>query len=114
MKKFRLLRTEQCEKCPWKKTTNPLDIPNYDEKLHLSLKKTISEGHLVKGKINIMSCHESSEESHKQEHCIGWLYHQIGRGNNIALRLRMMYCENAQEIKIHGEQHESFEDTIPS
>jgi hypothetical protein len=38
---------------------------------------------------------------------------QVGSGNNIAMRLQLMSCENANEIKLAGEQHERFEDTLP-
>ena len=34
MKPWKLKRTRQCEKCPWRKATNPHDIPNgYTEEL---------------------------------------------------------------------------------
>lgn len=46
-------------------------------------------------------------------YCIGWLYNQLGRGNNIALRLKMMHCENIGDMKIIGEQHQTFEQTLP-
>ena len=55
-----------------------------------------------------MACHETHDA-----HCIGWLMHQINQGNNIGLRLHMMKCENAGDIKLIGEQHETFEDTLP-
>jgi hypothetical protein len=45
---------------------------------------------------------------------IGWLVNQLGTGNNIALRLDMSSCQNADKIKTIGEQHERFEDTLPS
>ena len=51
-----------------------------------------------------MACHDA--------HCIGWLVNQVGPGNNIALRIRMMNCENAKEIKLRGGQHQRFEDTL--
>jgi len=46
-------------------------------------------------------------------HCVGWLMNQLGPGNNIGLRMRMMSCENAKKIRLRGEQHETFEDTLP-
>lgn len=49
-----------------------------------------------------------------QESNIGWLVNQLADGNNIPLRLEMSSCENADKIKLVGEQHERFEDTIPS
>lgn len=56
-----------------------------------------------------MACHETHES-----HCIGWLVNQLGPGNNIPMRLAMMSCENAKDLEVFGEQHETFEDTLPS
>jgi len=50
---------------------------------------------------------------HRRRNCIGWLAHQAGPGNNIALRLRLRTCENALRIQTVGGQHETFEDTLP-
>ena len=58
---------------------------------------------------HVMACHETHDA-----HCIGWLAHQCGPGNNIAMRMRMMSCENADQVKLIGDQHETFEDTLPS
>lgn len=58
-----------------------------------------------------MACHYS--EPAEEQHCIGWLYNQIGVGNNIALRMKMSNCENYSEVEVYGEQHERFEDTLP-
>lgn len=111
MEKFTLSRTNQCNKCPWKVTTNPFDIPNgYDVAKHQNLACTIaSEGNLAPNKA--MACHESKEG--QEDYCIGWLHNQLGRGNNIPLRIKMIRCTNAADIRIHGEQHLTFEDTLP-
>jgi hypothetical protein len=112
MKKFKLERTKQCKKCPWRKSTNPHDIPNgYCEVKHQNLEKTIAKpGEFNLTKINAMACHESNEQP---QYCIGWLHNQLGVGNNIGLRIKMIHCENAKDIKIFGEQHSTFEDTLP-
>lgn len=111
--KFALKRTVQCAKCPWKVTTNPHDIPNnYSAEKHAKLASTISDGTIsgiFSDHIRIMACHEEHTS-----HCIGWLMNQMGPGNNIALRLRMRGCENLREVRLIGEQHERFEDTLPS
>ena len=49
----------------------------------------------------------------QEAHCIGWLNNQLGVGNNIVLRLQMGSCENARAIRLRGEQHETFEETLP-
>ena len=58
-----------------------------------------------------MACHEHA--SGDEVHCIGWLVNQLGPGNNIPLRLRMMSCENAGFVKTDGPQHRTFADTLP-
>ena len=111
---WKLKRVRQCSKCPWKVSTDPHEIPNgYSEDLHESLSCTIAEP----GALNIhgakwMSCHEHPQGD--EAHCIGWLVNQLGPGNNIALRIAMMSCENAKHIELDGDQHETFEDTLPS
>ena len=59
-----------------------------------------------------MACHESPPG--RETHCIGWLVHQLGVGNDLALRLKMLDCENVGELQTIGEQHERFEGTLPS
>lgn len=111
--KFKLKRTKQCAKCPWKVSTNPHDIPDgYCELKHKNLKKTIAkEGEINLGAMNVMACHHS--DGNDQMYCVGWLNHQLGVGNNIGLRIKMMSCENIRDIKTYGEQHETFENTLP-
>lgn len=111
---WKLKRVRQCAKCPWKVSTNPHDIPNgYSEQLHAALACTIAEPGAYRGSsMTAMACHES--EPGEEAHCIGWLVHQIGPENNIALRIKMMSCENAKHIQLDGEQHETFEDTLPA
>lgn len=116
MSKFKLKRTKQCAKCPFKVSTNPHDIPDgYDVEKHRNLSCTISDKNnplvsLSKG-LNAMACHHS--ETGNEDYCIGWLNNQLGVGNNIALRLKMMNCENIGEIKVYGKQHEEFSQTLP-
>jgi hypothetical protein len=111
---MKLKRTKQCAKCPWKVSTNPHDIPDgYCEVKHANLADTIAkEGQINLGTLRIMACHHS--EQGNEQHCIGWLHNQLGVGNNIGLRLRMINCENIREMKVYGEQHQRFEDTLPN
>lgn len=116
-KPITLKRTEQCEKCPWKVTTDPHEIPRgYDPEKHANLKRTIAgeDGmgsimdYLNKKPLRQMACHEEHDTP-----CLGWLMHQLGRGNNIHLRIAYHDCTNLGDVKLVGEQHESFEDTLP-
>lgn len=110
---MKLLRTIQCKKCPWKVSTNPFDIPDgYDVEKHKSLACTIANPGDIRGSGNkVMACHHSYEG--REQHCVGWIYNQLGPGNNIALRIQMMRCENIKDLKVIGRQHERFEDTLP-
>lgn len=109
-KTWKLKRTKQCAKCPWRVDVDPHDIPNgYCEQKHAALESTIAKDPISSlSQHTAMACHETHDT-----HCVGWLMHQLGPGNNIGLRLRMMNCENASKIKLVGEQHETFEDTLP-
>lgn len=112
MSGWKLKRVRQCEQCPWKVSTDPHDIPNgYSEDLHRNLACTIAEPGSLRAAGSAMSCHEhpASDEAH----CVGWLINQLGPGNNIALRLRVMSCENMAAVKLDGPQHSCFEDTLP-
>lgn len=113
MEKFSLIRTVQCAKCPWKKSTDPTTIPDgYCETKHANLSSTIATpGEINLGPMNAMACNHSNGDD--QMYCVGWLNHQLGRGNNIGLRLKMLHCENIKDLKIVGKQHEKFEDTLP-
>lgn len=108
---WKLKRTAQCAKCPWLVSTDPTEIPNgYCEDKHRALESTIAKPGDLAGAFDVlhaMACHESDA------HCVGWLVNQIGPGNNIGMRIRMMGCENAGSIRLRGEQHETFEDTLP-
>lgn len=108
---WNLKRTAQCNKCPWRKDVDPNEIPNgYTKEKHCNLELTIAkEGELnLTGNMHVMACHETHDA-----HCIGWVHNQINQGNNIGLRMQILLCENAHKIRLKGEQHYLFEDTIP-
>ena len=109
-------KRRQCEKCPWKVSTDPYDIPNgYCPSKHASLDSTIAEPaslhSLGGGGLRMMACHETIEG--KELPCVGWLAHQLGPGNNIALRMAAMTGQIDTSFELDGEQHERFEDTLP-
>jgi hypothetical protein len=109
----KLKRTKQCAKCPWRKDVDPNYIPNgYCPTKHAALDKTIAKegdlSFLADGAMNVMACHETHDS-----HCLGWLMNQLGPGNNIGLRIAMMGCENIHKVKLVGEQHRTFRETLP-
>lgn len=110
---WKLKRTAQCAKCPWLQNVDPRDIPNgYCEAKHKGLASTIAKpGDIstIGQPLHAMACHETHDS-----HCVGWLHNQLGNGNNIALRLQMINCENAGAVRLRGPQHACFEDTLPT
>lgn len=102
---------KQCKKCPWRVDVDPHDIPDgYCETKHAALEKTIAREIDLSGNVNIMACHESPVGG--ETPCAGWLHNQIGVGNNIGARIWAMKNLTAP-IKLVGEQHKYFEDTLP-
>ena len=112
MPEWKLKRTAQCAKCPWRKDVDPRKIPNgYSEDQHCALDRTIARpGDIsgIAGPLVVMACHEA-----EAAHCVGWLVNQLGVGNNISLRLQMRDCSNVDRIRIVGPQHRTFRDTLP-
>lgn len=104
----------QCQKCPWKVSTNPHEIPNgYCAVKHAGLKGTIAEPteYNLSGGVRVMACHDSPVDQPMP--CVGWLHHQLGVGNNIGLRLACMAKKIDGNVQTVGEQHKTFEDTLP-
>lgn len=110
---WKLKRTAQCEKCPWRVGVNPHEIPDgYSVEKHEALASTIAEpGSLsdIGKQLRVMACHETGDV-----HCVGWLHNQLGVGNNLPLRLLVMNCQNIHKLRLRGEQHACFEDTLPT
>ena len=104
----------QCATCPWKVETVPdKDIPNgYRVEMHKALRSTIQSGiDSLRGSCQrVMACHYSKPG--EEFACAGWLYNQLGVGNNIAVRLAVA-IGRMPVPEIDGDQHESFEDTLP-
>lgn len=44
--------------------------------------------------LRVMTCHETEDA-----HCLSWLHYQLGRGNNIALRLRMAVQDDGRDMQ---------------
>lgn len=105
-------RRVQCKACPWRKDVVPdRDIPGgYEARKHKALRETIARpGNLrgmFGGEMKLMACHESNPGA--EIVCVGWL----GPGSNIALRMRAIQGD-FPEFELRGEQHETFEDTLP-
>lgn len=108
------VQKRQCEKCPWKVTTDPTEIPNgYSEARHRGLADTIADpGRIGVGVLRAMACHESPAGDERA--CAGWVMHQLGPGNNLSLRMQALAGQlDLEDVELVGEQHERFEDTLP-
>lgn len=107
---------KQCKKCPWRKDVDPRDIPNgYCEVKHANLRNTIAKPGDIRGigsDLRMMACHESNSRGGEIP-CVGWLANQLGPGNNIPLRIAAMHGRVNAKFELVGEQHETFEDTLP-
>lgn len=104
---------KQCKSCPWHVDCDPdVDIPNYRRELHRGLKKTIRSGidTVFCSTQHMMACHYSKPDD--EFVCAGWLHNQIGSGNNLGVRLRVMRGD-LPVPEVDGPQHECFEDTLP-
>lgn len=108
-------RRRQCAKCPWKTTTDPREIPGgYSPDAHASLVDTIAQPASLRGALGplrIMACHETPVG--EELACVGWLANQLGRGNNIGLRLAAMSGAIDTNVETVGPQHEHFVATLP-
>lgn len=103
----------QCKSCPWRVDCVPeTDIPGYSVALHKTLKKTIAEpANFRADATQKMACHYTPEGA---EHaCAGWLHHQLGVGNNISLRMAVMFGQTPMPV-VDGLQHQTFEATLPA
>lgn len=102
---------KQCKACPWKKSVKPLeDIPGgYCVEKHANLRRTIATSPLQV--TSAMACHESEVGS--EVACVGWVANQLGPGTNIMLRLAAL-DGRFDHFETVGEQHEHFDDTIPT
>lgn len=111
--KWRLNRVHQCKLCPWKVGTDPTQIPDgYSLEKHIALgHSVIAEPGVINDPSGAMLCHKSPANGKKKQMCVGWIHNQRGPGNNLPLRMRLASCENANEIKVFGAQHQCFEDT---
>lgn len=107
---------KQCAKCPWKVSTNPYDIPNgYCPTKHAALSSTITEPSSLRGilggTLRMMACHETLNRA--ESPCVGWLAHQLGPGNNLALRMAVMSKQVDADFELDGDQHPNLQATLP-
>lgn len=110
----KLETVKQCRSCPWRVDCEPdKDIPGYDVELAKKLANTCKSGLEslpMNGMQRVMACHYSKPG--EEFACAGWLHNGLGAGNNIGVRLGVM-CGRFPAPEIDGEQHETYEATLP-
>ena len=112
---WKLNQTKQCKTCPWRVDSKVKNIPNYCSQQHQDLEQTITDDRdiiqqVFDSQLKIMACHHSDDNN--SIYCVGWLYNQLGTGNNIRLRIKFMSCANINELEVIGKQVKSFKDTF--
>ncbi len=99
-------RQKQCKTCPWKQSVVPSrDVPRYNRAQHEKLAHDMQQG----GHQRIMACHKTNEG--KERPCVGWLYNQLGPGNNIPLRLKVRGQKFTLDLDT-DDQHATFAESL--
>ncbi len=102
-------KQKQCKACPWKKSVvASRDVPHYSLAKHEETALNLRT-HGTFGTVRLMACHETQEG--KERPCVGWLYNQLGPGNNIALRLKVRGQKFTLDLDTE-DQHATFEDSL--
>jgi hypothetical protein len=106
---------KQCATCPFKKGTNPFDIPGgYSAEKHAALgESTIADPddpYKTVRRFRVMACHLTPIGDEKP--CIGWLHNQ-NEASNLGLRLAIHEGLISLDYELDGPQHATFEDTLP-
>ena len=102
----------QCKACPWKKSTVPgRDIPGgYSVEKHRALRNTIAEPGMISPRaLRVFTCHEA--QAGEERPCVGWVIHQLGPGNNIAVRMKAL-DGRVRDFRPVGPQHATFAATL--
>jgi hypothetical protein len=100
---------KQCKTCPWRVAVTPSrDVPDYDPGIYDRMRSTLRSGieTLSEKTRVIMECHNGKRGDNRA--CAGWLHHQLGIGNNLAVRLAVS-VGRLPVPKVVGEQHEDLE-----
>lgn len=107
----KLIRTKQCDSCPWKKGIMPEDITQgFDLEYYQGVREQFQASGLesIHKQHKQMACHMHPDSNPTP--CVGWLINQAGIGNNLFIRLQLMQVENSCDLQVDGEQHNSILD----
>ena len=101
---------KQCKTCPWRVDVKPArDVPSFDPGIYDRMKASLRSGveSMAEKTRIVMECHSGKRGS--KIPCAGWLHHQLGVGNNFAVRLSVI-SGRLPAPKIAGEQHIDLDD----
>jgi hypothetical protein len=99
----------QCKTCPWRVDVVPSrDVPNYDPGIYDRMRASLRTGidSIRETTRMVMECHNGKKGANRA--CAGWLHHQIGVGNNLGVRMRVI-TGHLPVPKVVGEQHEDLD-----
>lgn len=100
----------QCRLCPWKKSTRG-QIPNgFARDVHDLIRSMSTPMAALHQTELMMQCHETSDAEPLP--CVGWMVHQLGPGNDLVLRMKMIAGHYDGDLRTVGPQHERFEDIL--
>lgn len=94
---------KQCKTCPWKASVVPSrDVPDYGPGIYDRMRSSSRSGieSMREATRIVMECHVGKRRNRP---CAGWLYYQIGDGNNLAMRLAVM-VGRLPNPQVSGEQ----------
>lgn len=103
---------KQCVTCPWCVDVIPSrDVPNWDPGIYERMGASLRTGfESISEKVRVvMECHNGKRGANRP--CAGWLYHQLGVGNNFGVRMRVA-DGHLPAPKVIGEQHEDLEGLV--
>lgn len=103
----------QCQTCPWRADVDPRNIPGgYGHVIaELLAEHTPSGPASLASTLHIATCHEKPERAKLP--CVGWLVHQLGAGNNLALRLRVIHGCIDGNVRTVGPQRDLCRELLP-
>jgi len=96
----------QCATCPWRADVDPRDIPGghghvVPEKLAVHTPSGVES---LAHDLRVATCHEAAIGAKLP--CVGWLVHQLGPGNNLAVRVAVLRGSLDANVRTIGEQRD--------
>ena len=104
---------KQCVTCPWRADVDPWNMPGghgYVLPEMLSSHTPSGMESLATPVLRVATCHEAAIA--KKLPCVGWLVHQLGPGNNFAVRLAVLRGSIDANVRTLGKQRDLPEEIL--